>query len=138
MPVLELLNAIHLRRQIRIVRDDDEARAEHRVELEHELEHASARWPVEVTRWLVGKHDTRLSHERTRDGRAMALAAGELGRTVREPLAQADALEQTLRLLGSSSARDAPDQLGHRNVFVRRELRQQVMKLIHESERAVT
>src|SRR5690606_8878610 len=38
--VLELEHGVHPRREIRVVGDDDETRAERRVQLEHQIEHA--------------------------------------------------------------------------------------------------
>jgi hypothetical protein len=39
---------------------------------------------VEVARRLVGEHHARARHERARDGHALLLATGQLGRAVRE------------------------------------------------------
>src|SRR5688572_2043496 len=135
--VLELEHAIHARRQIGIVSDDDQARAERRVELEQQLEDTQARRPIEVARRLVGQHGGRPRHERARDGRSLALTARELARAVLEPLAESYALEKVAGFRCRLRRRHAAYEQRHRDVLERRELGQQVMELIDEAERAI-
>src|SRR3954454_8553684 len=67
-----------------------------------ELVHGLAQQPqdllggvrVEVARRLVGEQDGRPVHEGARDGDALLLAAGELRRAVRQPVAQAHGVDQ--------------------------------------------
>ena len=93
--------------------------------------------PVEIAGRLVGEHGGRPRDERARDGRALSLAARELPRTMLEPLAQADALEQPARFGRGLLRRRAAHEQRHRNVLERRELGQQMVKLIDEAERAI-
>src|SRR5688572_2022520 len=48
---------------------------------------------VEITGRLVGEEQDRIVDERAGDGHPLLLAAGELGRTVMRPVAEADGLE---------------------------------------------
>ena len=49
---------------------------------------------VEVAGRLVGQQDRWIVDERARDGHALALAAGQLVRAMRHPVAELDALER--------------------------------------------
>ena len=54
-----------------------------------------------------------------------------------EPLAEAHALEQAARLGGRLRRRGAAHEQRHRDVLERRELRQQMVELVDEAERAI-
>ena len=69
---------IGARRELRIVRHDDESCAGVAVELEHQVEHGAGVAPIEIARRLVGEHALRPCHERARERDALTLAAGEL------------------------------------------------------------
>ena len=57
-------------------------------------QHVLAGARVEVAGRLVGEHDRRASHQGARDRHPLALAARQLGRRVREPVAEPDALQR--------------------------------------------
>ena len=58
------------------------------VQLEHEVEHLAGGAAVEIAGRLVGEHAARLGDERARERDALALAAGELARQMRDALAR--------------------------------------------------
>ncbi len=80
----EMQRPVGPRREIRIVRDDDEARADGAIELEHQLEHLARGPPVEIAGRLVGEHAPRRGHQRAGKCDALPLAAGKLARQVAE------------------------------------------------------
>jgi hypothetical protein len=65
---------------------------------------------------------------------ALLLAAGQLGRPVLEPLAQAEIAQQFGGTLARLLLREAADHLRQHHVLDRREFRQQVVKLIDEAD----
>ena len=62
---------------------------------------------IEIAGRLVGQHQAWLVDQRTGNGDALLLAAGELGRLVLPPVGQADALQQGEGTLLALAARDA-------------------------------
>jgi len=120
--VPELLDAIHACGQLRVVRDNDETRSQQCVELEHQIEHFRAGRPVEIARRLIRQYDSRLGDQRPSNGRALALAAGQLRRPVREPLTEPDASQQRRRALARFGGSGAAHEQRHRNVLQCREL----------------
>src|SRR4051812_41763370 len=94
----------------------------------------SRRARVEVSGRLVGEQDTRSIRDRARDRDALLLAAGKLRGPMLEPLLEAEIAEQ----LGGARARlflpEAADHLRHHDVLDRRELRQQMVKLVDEAD----
>ena len=77
-------------RELRIVRDDHQRRADHAIEIEHQVEHVRGGTPVEVAGRLVGEHAARLRHQRARERHPLALAARELAGQVAQPVREAD------------------------------------------------
>ena len=125
------------RRDRGIVGDDDVARPQRAVEREHQLEHRRRRMTVEVARRLIGKHACGPRHQRARERRALALAAGELARRVVEALAQAHLAQDRRGLRAGRGPCHPPDEERHRDVVDRGELHQQMMELVDEAERLV-
>ena len=115
------------RRDIRIVSDDDEARAGAAVELEHQVEHLLGAVAVEIARRLVGKDGRGRGDERPRQRHALAFASRKLARPMQDPLGQAHPLEQRGRLRPRLVLRVAPDEKRHCHVVERGEFRQQMM-----------
>ena len=76
-----------------LVRDhhDGHAAVVERLEGLHDFD---ARAAVEVAGWLVGEEQRGLIDERTGDGHALLLAAGELVRMMAGPSAQPDGFER--------------------------------------------
>jgi hypothetical protein len=68
---------------------------------------------------------------------ALTLAAGKLAGEVLDPMAETDALEHLHRGGARFRRRHPPDRERHRDVLERGELRQQVMELVDEAERAI-
>ena len=97
--VLQAQHAAHAMRELQVVRDHDEARAEITVELEHEVEHAVRGVAVQVAGRLVREYSLRVGHERARHRCALALASREFTRHVLHALAQAHAFEHGGRLI---------------------------------------
>ena len=79
------------------MRDDDHGHAGVR-QLLHNIEHFADHLGVERARRLVKEHDLRVHGERTHDGDALLLAAGECGRIAVAPVGQADAGKELVRL----------------------------------------
>ena len=83
---------------------------------------------VEVAGRLVGEDDLRAARQRAGDGDALLLAAGELGRAVLEPVAEADGVDDVVEplLVGLASGErqrecDVLDRVQGRNQVVRLE-----------------
>ena len=134
----EVQRAIGARRELRVVRDDDERRADGAIELEHQVEHLARGLAVEVAGRLVGEHAARPRHQRARERDALALAAGQLARQVLAGGAPRPTRSSIARACArAASAGVAADRERHRDVLERGELRQQVVELVDEAERAV-
>jgi hypothetical protein len=84
---------IGARGQFQVVGDDDEAGADLGVQLQHQFVDALRGVPIEVAGRLVRQHAVRARHQRPRDGRALALAAGEFAGLVPQPVPQPDPLQ---------------------------------------------
>ena len=80
--VAHVHDAIEVGDGFRIVRDHHDGLAQIFVQLAQHFEHDVGIFRVEVTRWLVGKQDFWFVDDRARDGHALLLAAGKLGRFV--------------------------------------------------------
>ena len=70
------------RRQLGVVRHQDERRAARTVDLPQQLHDVAAVGAVEVAGWLVGQHDRRVVGQGAGERDALLLAAGELRRIV--------------------------------------------------------
>src|SRR4051794_38219911 len=82
-PVDETQHAIRAGGEALVVRDDDEARAERLIQVQHELENRFGRVTIEIAGGFVGEDACGTRHERTCERRALAFAAGKLARRVR-------------------------------------------------------
>ena len=122
-------------RDLRVVRDDDERRAR-RVELAQQLDDRRAGLRVQRAGRLVGEDDRGLADERAGDRRALALAAGELGRVVVEAVAEADAVERLARALAALRARHAGVEQAAGDVVDRRQPVEEVELLEDEAHAA--
>jgi hypothetical protein len=82
--------------------------------------------------WLVREDDLGASGQRTADRNALLLAAGQLGRPVRQPVAESQRAHDGVepRLVG----RAATEPLRQDDVLGRRQRRQQVERLEHEPD----
>ncbi len=120
-----------------VVRDDDEAGREVRVQLGHQREHLGRGTAVEVAGRLVGEHARRPRDERAGERRALPLAARQLARSMVQPMREADATEQVARGGARGVRRLAPDPQRHRDVVERAEFRQQMVELVDEAEAPV-
>ena len=116
---------------------NDEARLVRTIQRQHQVEDMFSRLPVEVAGRFVGQHARRFRHQRPGDCRPLALTTGKLGRGVIEPVRQPHLAKYRRSFGFGLGLRHAPDQQRHRDVFQRREFRQQVMKLVNETEMAV-
>ena len=95
-------------------------------------EDLGARLRVEVPGRLVGEDDLGLRRERARDRDALLLTAGELGRPVRQPVAEADGVDHPIepRLVGIA----AGERHRQRDVLDRGQRRDEVERLEHEAD----
>ena len=75
-PVPQLQYPIHEGSQIQIMGNDHQARAQVRVEFQHEIEDARTGGPVQVAGGFVGQDHRGPGHERPGNSRALAFAAG--------------------------------------------------------------
>src|SRR6185312_1478854 len=135
--LLDLVDAPHAARQPGVVGHYDEARATLAVELEHQGEHRLRIRAIQVPRGLIGQDDLGLGDERPRHRRALPFAARELMRPMIEALAEPDPPQELARRLARLRYRDPAYQERHGDVLEGRELRQQMMKLVDETERTV-
>ena len=87
----------HLAGEAHLVRDDDHRHALVR-QLLHNVEHFADHLGVERARRLVKEHDLRVHGERTHDGDALLLPAGERGRIAVAAVGQTDAGKELVRL----------------------------------------
>ena len=117
---------------VAIVRDHHGRLAVARDAVPEQLQDLAAGRRVEVARRLVREDDARLRDERAGDRDALLLAAGELGRPVRPPVAEADPVDQ---LLDPRPLRLAARELERQeDVLLGRQHRQQVEELEHEAD----
>src|SRR5690348_3937842 len=100
---------IRARSELRIVRDDHQARSGAAVELQHEIEHLLRGVAVEVARRLVGEYHGGRGHQRARQGHSLALAARKLARSMLLALAQPYAAEKRAGAHPRLMLRIAPD-----------------------------
>src|ERR1044071_5096385 len=99
------------------VRDDDEDGLLRAVEFEQERGHVVGRLLVEVARRLVAEQERRAPHQRTRQRRALLLAARKFGRAVVHALGEPDRFEQRARPLAVLFAVAARDERRRQHVL---------------------
>src|SRR5204862_43047 len=121
-----------------IVRGEDERAVGGRVDLAEEIEDARAGVGVEIRGRLVSDHELRIAGHRARDRHALALAAGELIRTLARVIGEADELEPALDALATLAARRPAQQQRILDVLPRREHRNQIEGLEDEAEDVAT
>lgn len=93
---------------------------------------------IEISRGFVGQQQRRLVHERTRDGRALHLSAGNLMRKMPASAAQADELDQ-LRGAGPGTGNGfSGEQQGQGDVLRDGHRREQIEELENHSHLAAT
>ena len=85
--------------RVRVVGDHDHRLAELVHGLPQQGEHLVGGLRVEVAGRLVGEHHRRAVDQRARHGDALLLTAGQLGRPVGEPVAEADGVDQLVEPL---------------------------------------
>src|SRR5262245_577453 len=84
--VSQAQDAIRAARDIRVMRDDDEARAARAIQCQHELEYCFRGVAVEVTGGLVREHARWPTHQSARERRPLAFPAGQLSWPMRKPV----------------------------------------------------
>src|ERR1051325_9584724 len=131
--ILERHAAVHPLRQLHVVGGDDGGQPGCAYELGKRVEDMARGARVEVAGRLVREQDARRIGNRSRDRDALLLAAGELRRPMLQPLLEAEIAEQLVGALARFAARQPADHLRQHHVFDRRELGQQMMKLIDKS-----
>src|SRR5690606_9235576 len=92
---------------------------------------------VEIAGGLISQHQCRLRDQGAGHRRTLALAAGKLMRSMREARTQAHPFEQIARPPLGLGGTLASHQQRHGHILERRELRQQVMELVHETQLVV-
>ena len=118
----------------RIVRDDHD-RGALGVDAFEQPEDLAAVRAVEVSGGLVREQQRRPVDQRTRDRRALPLAARHLARAMRRAVVERHARQRSERPLVTRRARDAAVQERQRHVLEQRHARQQVERLEHEADR---
>lgn len=93
------------------------------VQLPQEIEDLIGARTVKIARRLVRENDRRTPRDRPSDCRALELAAGQLRRPVRGPVAQPDPFEQRVGRTAGRTFPDAGDSQRHRDVFAGGKLR---------------
>ena len=85
------------RRQLRVVRDQNDRRSAHAMNLAEQLQNMTAGGGVEVPRRLVRQNDRRGVGQRARERNPLLLASRQLRRVVMRAAGQSNLLEQRLR-----------------------------------------
>src|SRR5690348_15392066 len=91
---------------------------------------------IEIAGRFVGQKDTGRVRYRTCDRYPLLLTARKLGRSMRDTVAQPEIIQQFHAARGRLAARQTADHLRQQYVLERRELRQQVVRLINETDLA--
>ena len=86
------------RREIRVVRHDEQRRAALAIEIEEQLVDRLAGRAIEVAGRLVGEEQRRLEHHGAGERDALLLAAGQLARPVGEAMREPDAAEDVITI----------------------------------------
>ncbi len=134
MAVLERHPAIHARRQLHVVGGDQHCHPCRPHQLHQRLEHVICGVRIEIPGRLVSEqHPWRIGN-RARDRDTLLFAAGQLGRPVRDALAQSEIGEDFLRPLDGLRAFQAADHLRQHDVFECGEFRQQAVRLVDETD----
>ena len=123
-PVHDAQDLVHPCRQLFVMGDDDQAGTCLDIELEHESVDLLRGAPVQVARWLIGKHAPGPGHQGPRDGRALSLAAGQLPRFVIHTFPKPCADEDVACLLGGLARAHAAHEQRHAHVLQRGKLGQ--------------
>ena len=123
-------DTVAARRERRIVRDEDEGRGALAMTLEQRSMICVPGILVEIAGRLVGDEDGRTGRQRARQRHALLLAAGQLRRIMRKPLAEADRLEFTPGAL--EGIRHPRQFKRHRDILDRRHGRDEVERLEHD------
>ena len=89
---------------------------------------------VEVPGRFVGEQDGRLHHQRSRDGHALHLAARQLRRSMVDPVAESDAVEEFDGPRFGPSQRLTVEKSWESYVLPRRHRRHEVEELEHEPD----
>ena len=127
--------AIGTRRELGIVRCDDQGEAAFGTHFVEEIEERLRRVRIETAGRLIGEEDSRTVDERAGERNALLLAGRELRRTVEGPIAQADPLEEWTRARLAGRFGPAREDLRERHILDRREVRQESERLEHEADR---
>src|SRR5262249_47467798 len=87
-----------------------------------------------MSRLPVGEQNSRRIGDRTGDGDALLLAAGQFRGTMHQPFFETEIAEKLGGAVGRLLARQSADHLRQDDVFERGKFRQQMMKLINKSD----
>src|SRR3569832_2427139 len=120
-----------------IVRHHHDSRAL-RIEFAEQLNDLLDGLGVEVARGFVGEQYLRRIHQRTCDGRSLLHAARQFRRPVAGEITEADAREQVACALQALAPREAAIDHGQCDVVGNRVAPEQIERLKHETEKAVT
>ena len=134
MPVFDGDDAVRAQRNALVMRDDDDGLVEFLVELAQQRNDLFGIFAVQVAGRFVGQNDGRVVGQCTADGDPLLLAARKLVRQVVEPVVQAENADQVVDQLLVGLA--AVEQKRQRNVFFYAQDRDQVVKLVNETDLA--
>ncbi len=99
-------------------------------EIQQKIDNYIAGLGIEVAGRLVGKNDIRIVRQSAGNGNALLLATRKLGRQMLHPVSQANCRQTFFRCFGCQSSANHP---GQRNIFQRRQFRQQEISLENET-----
>ena len=119
------------------MRDDDHHRAFCLLQVEEHVRHHIRVLPIQIASGLVGQKQGRPVDERTSDGHALSLTAGQFRRAMIDALGKPHASEQLARPPLSLSGAASVHECGQQHVFKRRALRQKMMILEHKPNRTI-
>ncbi len=117
-----------------VVGGEQDGDAEVAVQGAEEIEHVAAVFAVEAAGGLVGDEQRGLVHHGARQGGALGLAAGDLGREMRQPVGDADALGQHAGFFKRRLFRLPRQQQRHGDVFQQGERGQEIEELEDEAD----
>ena len=121
-------------RHVRVVRDDENRRAERDVQIADEPQNVGAGLRVEIACRLVRQQDRRIHRQRARNGDALALSARQLVRKMVHARGQLHEVEQLARAIVDLLPRPAAQVQRQRHVLDARQARQQIEELKDEAE----
>src|ERR1039458_9026682 len=137
LPVRQFHHPLRMRRNIRVVRGNDQRGLFFDAEILEQLDDFTTGVRIEIAGRFIGQEQFRLVDERAGDGHALLFAAGKFGRPVLHTVLETNPGEQVASArpgLADGSAGHARRQT---DIFERIEFRQQMIRLKNETDAVV-